>query len=229
MSQPVRVSGAECQPGPSPTAQALRLEGIRARDGASLDALLEALGDPPWDVELAPDDPVVSLLRARGFEEYARAVVMARPVEGLAPVPAAAGVWIGPYSNDWAESYSQGEAVAMAEHPSYQNMGSQTGYEGSEGFDAAIAATAEEQVVGFAQAQLPEGWINWLWVHPDHRRHGVASALVWELANAVRDSRGTHLAALVPVQSEGAALLGKLGFRSRSERVLMLRAADSAA
>lgn len=226
MSQPIRVSGAECQSGPSPTARALRLEGLRARDGAALDALLAAVDEPPWDVELSPDDEVVPLLRARGFEEYARAAVMARPLEGLAPAPAAAGVRIAPYSNEWADSYAEGEAAAMAEHPFYLHMGSPTGYEGAEGFDAAVAARAGDRVVGFVQAQLPEGWINWLWVHPEHRRNGVASALVWEVANAVREARGTHLAALVPIRSDGAALLGKLGFRTRSERVLLLRPAE---
>ncbi len=229
MCQPVRVQGAECRPGPSPTARALRLEGIRARDGAALDSLLDALADPPWDAEVAPDDEVLPLLRARGFDEYARAVVMARPLEGLAPAPAAPGVRIGPYLNEWADSYAVGEAAAMAAHPFFAHMGPPTGYEGSEGFDAAIAARAEDRVVGFAQAQLPEGWINWLWVHPDHRRTGVATALVWEVANAVREARGTHLAALVPTQSDGAALLAKLGFRRRTERVLLLRRPDDAA
>lgn len=227
MCQPVRVNGAECRPGPSPTARALRLEGVRARDGAALDELLEELGEPPWDAELAPDDPALGLLRARGFVEYARAVVMARPLEGMTPVPAAAGVRIGPYSNEWADSYAEGERAAMDGHPFYVHMGSPTGYEGAEGFDACVAARADDRVVGFAQAQLPEGWINWLWVHPDHRRHGVASALVWEVANAVREARGTHLAMLVPAGSEGTAFLGKLGFRRRSERVLLLRAAES--
>ena len=79
-------------------------------------------------------------------------------------------------------------------------MGQPTGYEGAEGFDAMVVARdAGAGMRGFAQAMLPEGWINWLGVHPDARRRGIGRLLVAELARQVAEARGTHLAALVEV------------------------------
>ncbi len=76
-------------------------------------------------------------------------------------------------------------------------MGQPTGYEGAEGFDAFSVARNERDMLGFAQAMLPEGWINWIGVVPRPRRQGIGRLLVADLARQVREARGTHLAALV--------------------------------
>ena len=91
-SSSVDVAGASCSPGPSPTARALRLEGLRAEGPDALRALLERVGAPPFDVEVADDDPVRPILAAEGFEPYARMAVMARPVDGMTPAPHVPGV-----------------------------------------------------------------------------------------------------------------------------------------
>ena len=79
------VTGPSCQPGPSPTARALRLEGLRAEGPEALRGLLAQLSDPPWDAEVADDDPVGAMLVSEGFEPYARMAVMARPSRACPP------------------------------------------------------------------------------------------------------------------------------------------------
>ena len=222
----VAVTGASCQPGPSPTSRALRLEGLRAADGEALAALLDELPDPPWDVEVAADDPLAGMLMAHGFETYARVVPMARPLQGM-PRPPALALDVVPYRNAWAESFAEAQDAAMAGLAVAREMGTPTGYETAEGFDAFVVAMDRDRIVGFAQAALPDGWINWLGVVPDHRRQGVGSRLVAEIAKVVAGARGTHLAALVEQGTPGQAFLAKLGFRAKSPRVLMIRRADT--
>ena len=220
------MSGASCQPGPSPTARALRLDGLRADGPAQLRALLAELPDPPWDAEVVEGDPLGSALVAEGFEPYARVAVMARPIEGLPRPPFVSGVEVVPYRNDWAGEFSAAEAAAMEGLAAYREMGQPTGYEGAEGFDAFVAARGEGGLVGFAQAMVPEGWINWMGVSPDARRQGIGRVLVAEVAKQVAGARGTHLAATVEVDTIGHAFLGALGFRERgARRTLVIRRA----
>lgn len=220
------MAGASCDPGPSPTARALRLEGLRADRPESLRELLGRLGDPPWDVEVADDDPVLPLLAAERFEPYARVAVMARSVEGLRRAERVPGVSVEPYRNAWSEAFTAAEAMAMEGLSAFREMGQPTGYEAAEGFDAFAVARDQRGILGFAQAMLPEGWINWMGVVPDARRRGIGRLLVADLARQVRDARGTHLAALVEVDTPGQAFLGALGFRERgTRRTLMIRRA----
>ena len=216
------VAGASCQPGPSPTARALRLEGLRAADAGALHALLATLPDPPWDAEVDSDGPLSGLLGGAGFEVYARVTVMARPVQGLPRGPALPGIELEPYRNAWAESFAAAQDAAMSELAPYREMGTPTGYETAEGFDAFVAARQGDAVVGFAQAALPDGWINWLGVVPAARRSGVGTRLVAELGKQVAAARGTHLAALVEDGTPGPPFLGALGFRARGRRLLMI-------
>lgn len=220
------MSGASCDPGPSPTARALRLEGLRAEGPDALRALLGRVGDPPWDAEVADDDPVRPLLAAEGFEPYARVAVMARPVDGMKPAPHVPGVSVEPYRNAWAEAFGNAERMALEGLATFAEMGQPTGYEQAEGFDAFAVARDRENMLGFAQAMLPEGWINHMGVVPDMRRKGIGTLLVADIARQVRDRRGTHLAALVEVDTPGQAFLASLGFRERGQRrTLMIRRA----
>lgn len=222
----VAVTGASCQPGPSPTARALRLEGLRADGPEALRSLLAELSDPPWDVEVADGDPVASLLAAEGFEPYARMVVMARPIAGLPRAPYVSGVSVEPYRNEWSEAFTAAEGMAMEGLSAFAEMGQPTGYEEAEGFDAFSVARDQRDMLGFAQAMLPEGWINWMGVVPAKRRLGVGRLLISDLARQVSEARGTHLAALVEVGTGGEEFLRALGFRPRGElRTLMIRRA----
>jgi GNAT superfamily N-acetyltransferase len=222
----VAVAGASCQPGPSATARALRLEGLRAEGPEALHALLGQLPAPPWDAEVPEGDPLLGLLGAQGFEPYALMTVMARPVAGLPRPPYVPGVSVAPYRNEWAETFTAAEAMAMEGLSTFAEMGQPTGYAEAEGFDAFSVARDEREIHGFAQAMLPEGWINWMGVVPSSRRKGVGHLLMADLARQVREARGTHLAALVEVETGGHAFLGALGFRERgARRTLTIRRA----
>jgi ribosomal protein S18 acetylase RimI-like enzyme len=149
---------------------------------------------------------------------------MARPVEGLARPPHVPGLELEPYRNAWAEQFSIAEAMAMEGLAAFREMGQPTGYAQAEGFDAFCVASEGGNLVGFGQAMVPEGWINWLGVIPDARRRGVGRHIVAELGRQVREARGTHLAALVELDTPGQAFLAALGFRERGTRkTLMIR------
>jgi ribosomal protein S18 acetylase RimI-like enzyme len=220
------VAGASCSPGPSPTARALRLEGLRAEGTGALRALLAKLPDPPWDAEVADGDELGPMLAAEGFEPYARMAVMARAIEGLPRAPHVPGVSVEPYRNEWAEEFAAAEAQAMEGLAAFREMGQPTGYESAEGFDAFAVVRDPGGLLGFAQAMVPEGWINWMGVVPAARRRGLGRVLVGELARQVREARGTHLAALVEVDTPGQAFLRALGFQERgARRSLVIRRA----
>ena len=154
---------------------------------------------------------------------------MARPIEGLPRAPFVPGVSVEPYRNDWADEFAVVEAAAMEGLAAFAEMGQPTGYEQAEGFDAMVAAREDGAGLrGFAQAMLPEGWINWLGVAPEARRRGIGRLLVAELARRVGEARGTHLAALVEADSDGQAFLRALGFTERgARRALLIRRAGA--
>ncbi len=175
---------------------------------------------------MADDDPIRALLGAEGFEPYARMAVMARPLQGMPPAPHVSGVSVEPYRNDWSEAFQNAERMALEGLATFAEMGQPTGYEQAEGFDAFAIARDQRDMLGFAQAMLPEGWINWLGVVPDARRRGIGSLLIADLARQVREARGTHLAALVQLDTPGYAFLRSLGFSERgARRTLLIRRA----
>lgn len=221
----VTADGASCRLRPSPTAFALRLEGLRARDGAALDAVLAQLPEPPWDAEVAVDDALVGLLGQRGFEVYAKGAVMARPVDGV-PTGHVVGVEYVPYRNDWAEAFTLAEAAAMQGVAAFRELGSPSGYEWGEGQGAFwIARDAEGHLLGFAHAELPDGWIDWLGVVPESRRRGIGTGLVAAVARHVREAHGTHLVAFAEDGTDAGAFLRRLGFSERGRRALLIRRA----
>ncbi len=188
--------------------------------------MLARLADPPWDAEVADDDPVGPMLAAEGFEPYARMAVMARPIEGLPRASHVPGISVEAYRNEWSEAFTAAEGMAMEGLATFREMGQPTGYEGAEGFDAFCVARDERDMLGFAQAMLPEGWINWMGVVPQRRREGIGRLLIADLARRVGEARGTHLAALVEVDTPGHAFLAALGFRERGgRRTLLIRRA----
>lgn len=214
---------ATCHPGPSPTARALRLEALRAPDPAALRALLAKVGPPPWDVELADDDPALPLVRAEGFEPYARVAIMARPIANFPRPPHIGGVEVVDYRNDDAEEFTQVEAAAMDGLAAFAEMGQPTGYEQAAGFDIFVVARGPDgAMLGFAQTMTPEGWINWFGVAPAARRIGVGHLLLAETARRIAAARGSHLVARVEVDTPGQAFLSALGFRERGQRHTLL-------
>jgi GNAT superfamily N-acetyltransferase len=178
---------------------------LRADGPGPLRALLERVGDPPWDAEVPDGDPLSGLLAAEGFEPYARVAVMARAIAGLPRPPFVPGVSVEPYRNEWSEAFTAAEAMAMEGLAAFAEMGQPTGYEEAEGFDAFSIVRDDRDMLGFAQAMVPEGWINWMGVVPDARRRRLGHMLIADLARQVGEARGTHLAALVEVDTPGQA------------------------
>ncbi len=220
---PVTVPGASCRPGPSPSAKATRLDGLKAETPAAVEALLTAVGDAPYDFACAPDDPLAGILTAIGFEPYARTVVVARRLDVFRKEPAPPGITISPYKNEWAESFAAAQEAAMADFSFFREVGSPTGFETAEGWGAFFAARQGDTVVGFAQAELPSGWINWIGVVPDERRKGIGKALVGEVAMAVRDALGSHLVAEVDDIPAALGFWDKQGFTQRTRQVSLIR------
>jgi GNAT superfamily N-acetyltransferase len=222
---PVTVPGASCRPGPSPSAKATRLDGLKADGPAAVEALLAAVGDGSYDFACAPDDPLIGILSAAGFEPYANTVVVARRLDVFRKEPPPHGTAIEPYKNDWAESCAAAQDAAMAEFSFFREVGAPTGFETAAGWGAFFAARQGDTVVGFAQSDLPSGWINWIGVIPTERRKGIATALVGAVAMAVRDALGSHLVAEVDDTPDALAFWEKQGFRQRTRQVSLIRRA----
>ena len=222
---PVTVPGASCRPGPSPSAKATRLDGLRADSPGAVEALLGAVGDAPYDFACAPDDPLVGILSAAGFAPYAKTVVVARRLDVFRREPPPPGTTVEPYKNDWAESFAAAQDAAMADFSLFREVGAPTGFETAEGYGAFVAARQGDTIVGFAQADLPSGWINWIGVVPDQRRAGIGRALVGAVAMAVRDALGSHLVAEVDDTPDALAFWDKQGFRQRTRQVSLIRRA----
>jgi GNAT superfamily N-acetyltransferase len=221
----VTVPGAACRLRPSPTAAAVRLDGLRARDGAALDALASRLPEPPWDAEVPSGDPLEGVLRSRGFEVYAQGALMARPVEGLPPPSHVDGVEILPYRNEWATPFGDAERAAMDGLAAFRELGSPSGYEWGEGQGAFVVARRRDgSIAGFAHADLPDGWLDWMGVVPDRRRRGIGRALVQAIGERVRAANGTHVVGFAET-ADAAAFLRALGFTERGRRTLLIRRA----
>jgi len=226
VSTRVAVEGASCRPVPSSGARATRLDGLRAEGPAALAALLAELAEPPpWDAAVAPDDPLASWLAGVGFEPYARTVVLAARADGVRAAPLPRGVSVAQYRNEWAPAFQAAEAAAMAEVAFFRETGQPSGFEQAEGYGAFAVARRGEEIVGFAQADLPDGWVNWIGVTPEERRTGIGRALAGEVADAVRRARGTHVVAEVEEGTSGLAFWTALGLRRRGESMYLIRRA----
>jgi GNAT superfamily N-acetyltransferase len=219
----IKVAGASCHPGPSPSAKATRLGGLNAQSPAAVEALLAELGSGAFDFACAPDDPLVGILQAAGFAPYANTVVVARRLDGFRKDPPPPGTTVEPYKNAWADSFTAAEAEAMADFSFFREVGPPTGFEGAEGWGAFYVARQGDRIVGFAQAELPSGWINWIGVVPGERRKGIARALLGQIAVAVRDAVGSHLVAEVDDTPDALAFWEKQGFRQRTRQVSLIR------
>lgn len=171
---------------------------------------------------MAADDPVAPLLRAAGFEVYADTVTMARRLAGMKEAPHVTGLDVVPYRNEWGEAFVAAEAAAMADDPFYTEMGGITGFAEAAGTGAFVVALRGEKIAGFAQAAVPEGWVNWFGVVPDERRQGVGTALLGEIARQVTEGRGTHLVVETPSGGAGALFLRAQGLSERGRTLHLI-------
>lgn len=202
----------------------MRLNNLRARDLAALEALIEAVpAVPPYDVALEPGDPAAPLVREAGFEPYATTARFARAIEGLPEAEPADGVRLLTYDNAMADRYEDAEFDALHDLAIYKAMGRPTGYNEGAGYGDFTVALRGDALIGFCFTQVPEGIIWWLGVVPDERRKGVARLLISSAARATRAADGTHLLVEAEDTPEARAFFGALGFRERGARELLLR------
>jgi GNAT superfamily N-acetyltransferase len=174
---------------------------------------------------VAADDPVAGLLVGAGFEVYAETVTVARRLAGMRAAPHVTGIHIAPYRNEWAEAFLAAEAAAMAEDPFYREMGGVTGFATAAGQGVFVVARSGAAIVGFGQAAVPEGWVNWFGVVPEERRKGIGTALLGEIARAVAAARGTHLVLETAPGNDAHAFWRAQGFSDRGRSLYLIRRA----
>lgn len=225
----VTAPGASCRLRPSPSALAVRLDGLQARDATALAALLGQLPEPPWDVEVnAEDAELLGVLAACGFGQYATGTLYARRADGLV-APRVAGVEIVAYDNAWAPAFSAAEAEAMQGLAAFTELGSPSGYEWGAGQGSfRIARTPGGRLLGFAHADLPDGVVDWFGVVPEQRGKGIGRLLMAGIAHDVVEARGTHLLVFAEDGTRAGAFLVGLGFQARGRRVLVIRRGEDA-
>lgn len=200
------------------------MDNVTARDAAAFAALLEAVpAVPPYDLALAPGDPLQAIAREAGFEAYATTVTFARAIEGLAPGAPTDGVRLLTYDNAMADRYDDAEFDALHGLAIYAAMGRPTGYNQGAGYGDFTVALRGERIIGFCFTQVPEGIIWWLGVVPEERRRGVARMLVDSAARATRTAGGTHLLMEAEDTPDAHAFFTALGFRQRGTRELLIR------
>ncbi len=185
--------------------------------------MLAQLPEPPWDVEVVSDDPLVELLVDRGFAPYANGAIYARHAEGVPRAFPVDGVELVAYTNEMADDFAVVEARAMEGLSTFAELGSPSPYQWGEGQGAFVVAHRGKHILGFAHADMPDGWIDWFGVVPEARRSGIGRLLINALAETVRNERGTHLLAFVEDGTQGPAFLGALGFARKGARTLLIR------
>lgn len=201
----------------------MRLENVRARDLAALQALIAAVpAEAPYDIAVEPGDPVAAMAREAGFAPYATTVMFARAIEGLPEAEPADGVRLLTYDNAMGDRYDDAEFDALHGLAIYKAMGRPTGYRQGAGFGDFTVAMRGDRLIGFCFTQVPEGIIWWLGVVPDERRKGVARMLISSAARATRTAGGTHLLMESEDTPEARAFFGALGFRERGTRELLI-------
>lgn len=221
----VSVTGASCRLAASLTADAIRLGGLSAVTPTALERLLEQLPAGAWDVDLGDDDSELrGWLLALGFEQYAQGRVIARSLSGMKPPFPIPGIEFGRYRNDLAADFTRAESEALAGTPIFTEISSPTGYEEADHAGAFLVARRAGRIVGFIQAEMPQGWINWFGVVPAERRFGIGRLLVGELARVAAERGGTHLAGLCDTE-DGLAFFQALEFSVRGTRRLLIRRA----
>jgi len=158
----------------------VRLNNLRARDLAALEALIEAVpAVPPYDVALEPGDPAAPLVREAGFEPYATTARFARAIEGLPEAEPADGVRLLTYDNAMADRYEDAEFDALHDLAIYKAMGRPTGYNEGAGYGDFTVALRGDALIGFCFTQVPEGIIWWLGVVPDEPRAPPTAPTCW--------------------------------------------------
>lgn len=169
----------------------------------------------PVDFDPA-DDEVGAHLLGRGYTAGVghaageRVHVMTAPLAGLPPLteqspPVTGDARLQP---EWLMAYGESRTVVPG-----VTEGVLTGSRGQ--LFMSVRDEATGRIVGIARMAIHPGWagIFGLWVHPEHRRRGIATALVSAIAMAARDNNMPSVYLQVSGDNTGAvAFWEQLGF-----------------
>ncbi|HET7397630.1 MAG TPA: GNAT family N-acetyltransferase [Intrasporangium sp.] len=146
----------------------------------------------PGAAGFAPaEQPLGAALLGRGYAvggdrpEWERALVMTGASVAVPPAPddAVPVVTDGVLTPEWLRAYAEQRSVVPGATEAVL-----TGSDGQ--LFLSVRDPASSLVVGLARMSVSPGWagVFGLWVHPDHRRRGLATALVSAIAGIARDS-----------------------------------------
>ena len=164
---------AYARPGESPAVQTHLI-------GLLLDRVVERADGKPLAKAgaLQTEEQYIAVLAEAGFEFDHLQARMSRPLTGDEQPPApVSGYTLRPLTE--AELPAAGEVLRAA-------FGDKNDYEATPSLVLAECLVAEAESGEFAGVLLGsvpsevtgEGWVKWLGVHPEHRRHGLAEALL---------------------------------------------------
>ena len=138
------------------------------------------------------EDPTAALLLDRGYsagggrQDWDRVLVMTGPASGLpappAPAPGAPTIEVGQtVTDEWLAAYSEGRTPVPGVTEAVL-----TGSERQ--LFLALRDSASARVVAVVRLALHTGWVGvfGLWVHPEHRRRGLARAVMSEVGRIAR-------------------------------------------
>ncbi|NUO89616.1 MAG: GNAT family N-acetyltransferase [Dermatophilaceae bacterium] len=174
------------------------------------------------------EQPTVAALLERGYvvggghESWQRVLVMTGPSAGVPPLtgqspPVTADAQL---QLDWLTAYAEQRPVVPGATEAVL-----TGSEGQ--LFLSVRDPATNAIIGLARLAIHPGWagIFGLWVHPGHRRTGVATTIVSAAAMVARENNMPAMYIQVSGDNEaGVAFWDDLGFTVHHEYTYVARA-----
>lgn len=191
----------------------------RQRDQAPLFQLPGEVGFDP------AGDEVGALLLARGYlvgaghPAHEHVHVMTGPLTGLPPLTEQSPPVVGDarLQSEWLMAYGESRSVVPGVTESVL-----TGSRGQ--LFMSVRDEASRRLVGVARMAIHPGWagVFGLWVHPEHRRRGIATAIVSAIGMAARDNNMPAVYVQVAGDNDGAiAFWEGLGFTRHHDYVYL--------
>ncbi len=174
----------------------------------------------PVGFEVA-EQPVGTVLLERGYEagggrpDWSRVLVLTALSAQVPPLtaeslPVNADAELSP---EWLMAYAEQRRVVPGTTEAVL-----TGSEGQ--LFLSVRDEASKRIVGIARMAIQPGWagIYGLWVHPDHRRRGIASTIVSAIAMVARENNMPAIYLQVSGDNaDGVAFWNGLGFQTHHE------------